>query len=60
MWQDALHGSPLHRVGGKWPREEHGVDTDALAAYNHVDEDGRRVAAEAGRRGYRVGGAFHP
>lgn len=47
-------------MSGKWTRERHSVDTDALAAYNRVYEDGRRLAAQGERQGYRVGGAFHP
>lgn len=54
--------SPSYFSGksGNLPREKHGVNTDALPVYNHVYEDGCRVAAEGECQGYRVGGAFHP
>jgi hypothetical protein len=35
------------RMYCKWLRDKYGIDTDALPAYAHVYEDGRRVPAKA-------------
>lgn len=43
MLPDISHG----KMFCKWLRDEHGIDTDALPAYLHIYEDGRRVWPKA-------------